>query len=93
MTPMRVRMIEDMRLAGLANRTQETYVQAVAGLAKHYRRSPEQLSEEEVRRYLLARQDQGALLFSLTHAASHYLGRFLIGGEFLGFPGKGLRDS
>ena len=31
MTPMRARMIEDMKLAGLAARTQEVYIQAVCG--------------------------------------------------------------
>jgi hypothetical protein len=44
MTPMRVRMIDDMRLAGLADRTQEVYLQAVDGLAKYYRRSPDHLT-------------------------------------------------
>jgi hypothetical protein len=44
MTPLRARMIEDMKLAGLAARTQEVYLQAVGALAKHYRRSPEGLS-------------------------------------------------
>ena len=50
MTPLRARMIEDMKLAGLAARTQEVYLQAVSALAKHYRRSPDRLTEEEVRR-------------------------------------------
>jgi predicted DNA-binding transcriptional regulator YafY len=46
-------MIEDMILAGLAVGTQKIYTQAVYRLAAHYRRSPDQLSEEEVRAYLL----------------------------------------
>jgi hypothetical protein len=41
MTPLRARMIEDMKLAGLAERTQEVYLQAVRGLAKRYDRSPD----------------------------------------------------
>ena len=45
-------MIEDMKLAGLAAGTQTTYIDAVRKLAAHYRRSPDQLSEEEVRAYL-----------------------------------------
>ena len=53
MSPLRARMIEDMKLAGLAATTQEIYLQAVRSLAKHYNRSPELLAEEEVRRYLL----------------------------------------
>src|ERR1700747_2008294 len=49
MAPLRARMIEDMKLAGLAATTQEIYLQAVRSLAKHYNRSPELLAEEEVR--------------------------------------------
>src|SRR5215813_4594541 len=53
MSPLRARMIEDMKLAGLAATTQEIYLQAVRSLAKYYHRSPALLAEEEVRRYLL----------------------------------------
>src|SRR5258708_2554724 len=60
MTPLRARMIEDMKLAGLADKTQEDYQQAVRGLAKHYRRPPDQLSEAEGRRYLLDVKEQRA---------------------------------
>ena len=60
MTPLRERMIADMTLAGLAAGTQSAYVQAVRGLAAHYRRSPDRLNEEEVRAYLLALRDRGA---------------------------------
>lgn len=53
MTPLRQRMIEDMQLRGYSARTQECYVAAVRQLAKHYRRSPDQLSEEDLRQYFL----------------------------------------
>jgi len=53
MTPLRKRFYEDMQLRGLATRTQESYVQAVQGLARHYKRSPEQLSDEEIRAFFL----------------------------------------
>lgn len=53
MTPLRQRMIEDMQLNGLAASTQEGYLNAVRGLARHYHRSPEQLSEEDLRQYFL----------------------------------------
>ena len=49
MSPLRMRMIEDMKLAGLSPGTQATYIDAVRKLAAYYRRSPDQLSEEEVR--------------------------------------------
>jgi len=53
MTILRQKMIEDLQLRGLAERTQEAYVQAVRQLAAHYHKSPEQISEEELRQYLL----------------------------------------
>ena len=49
MTPLRCRMIEDMRLAGLTARSQAIYVKAVRRLAAYYQRSPDELSEEEGR--------------------------------------------
>jgi len=49
MSPLRQRMIEEMKLAGLASATQAIYIAAVCSLAAYYRRSPDELSEEEVR--------------------------------------------
>jgi site-specific recombinase XerD len=46
-------MWEDLQLAGYAPKTQKRYIDAVRGLAKHYKRSPDLLSEEEVRRFFL----------------------------------------
>jgi hypothetical protein len=46
-------MIEDMQLRGLSARTQECYVTAVRQLAAHHHRSPDQLSEEDLRQYFL----------------------------------------
>jgi integrase/recombinase XerD len=53
MSKLRARMIGDMQLRGLADRTIEAYVRAVRDLARYFDRSPELLSEEEVREYLL----------------------------------------
>lgn len=53
MTALRQRMIEDLHLRGYAARTVEAYVGAVARLAQHYGVAPDQLSEEQVRAYLL----------------------------------------
>ena len=52
MTPLRRRMIEDMRLAGLSEGTQQTYVRAIVRLAGVYKQSPEILTEEQVATYL-----------------------------------------
>src|SRR6266849_11203511 len=77
MTPLRARMIEDMKLGGLADKTQEVYQQAVRGLAKHYRRPPDQLSEAEVRRYLMDVKEQGAARG--TFKTCHYGIQFFTG--------------
>src|SRR2546425_4546127 len=53
MTALRTRFIEDMQLHGYSPKTQSCYVGAVCGLAKHYHKSPDQISEEELRRYFL----------------------------------------
>ena len=42
-----------MQLRGLSARTQEAYARAVWQLAQHYHRSPDQLSDEELRQYFL----------------------------------------
>jgi len=58
MTALRRRMIEDMELAGLAPGTQKRYLTGVAHLAERYNRSPDRISEEEVRRHVLSLRDE-----------------------------------
>jgi len=53
MTPLRRRMIGDLELRGYSERTVEAYVRAVVQLARFYSRSPDRLTEEQVRDYLL----------------------------------------
>lgn len=53
MSPLRKQMEADMVVRGLAYRTREAYVQSVAKLAKFYGKGPDQITEEEVQRYLL----------------------------------------
>ena len=43
MTALRLRMIEDMRIRNLSQRTQTTYVEQVARFARHFGKSPELL--------------------------------------------------
>lgn len=57
-TALRSRMIADMTSAGLAASTQQVYIHGVRGLAAYYRRSPDLLSEAEVRSYLLHLRDE-----------------------------------
>jgi len=58
MSELRERMIADMRSQGLSASTQEVYLRGVKGLAAYYRRSPDQLDEKDVRRYLLYLRDE-----------------------------------
>jgi len=53
MTRLRQRMTEDMQLRGFAEKTQEAYLRSVRQLAEHYGKSPEGISEEELRQYFL----------------------------------------
>ena len=53
MTELRRRMIEDMQLRGLSSGTQHGYVRSVRVLAEHYHRSPDQLSDEQIREFFL----------------------------------------
>ena len=76
MTALRKRMIEDMRVAGLAAGTKTNYLQAVRRLAAYYMRSPDLLSEAEVRAYLLHLRDAcGVALgtFKVSHGGIQFL--------------------
>ena len=61
MTPLRRRMLEDMQLRGLAVRTQQSYLAAVQQLAVHYGKSPELITEEQLRQYFLYLQNEKRL--------------------------------
>jgi hypothetical protein len=57
MTELRKRMIEDMQLAGLVPSTQEAYLRAGRRVAAHFRLSPDQLTESQLRDYLIHLRD------------------------------------
>ena len=73
MTELRQRMVNDMMLRGMAEKTRQSYTQAVAGLAKFYRRSPDQISHEEVQTYLLHLIRERKLAWSTCSIAVHGL--------------------
>jgi hypothetical protein len=52
-SPLRQRMIDDMKLAGFSPGTQENYIAAVVRLQKATCMRPDRLAEAEVRRYLI----------------------------------------
>src|SRR3972149_3681177 len=83
MTPLRQRLIDDLQLRGYADRTVEAYVRAVVQLARFYHAAPDQLTEEQVRHYLLhlttvqkvARGTHTIALCGLKFFYQHTLGR------------------
>lgn len=50
---LRQRMIDDMRLNGLSESTQNHYLEGVKSIARYYNRSPDKITQEEVRKYFL----------------------------------------
>ena len=53
MTPLRKQMIEEMQLRNFSPKTQQAYLGAVNSFAKHYGKSPAEISDGEVRQYLI----------------------------------------
>lgn len=58
MGKLRERMLEDMQLRGLAPKTRKAYLDGVVGLVKFYRVAPEQITEEQIRRYFFHLRDE-----------------------------------
>jgi site-specific recombinase XerD len=74
-------MIEDMRLHALSEATQRTYVDAVANLARYFHRPPDQVTDEELRRFFVsltrrrAKSTVRVHLFALRFLYRYTLGR------------------
>jgi site-specific recombinase XerD len=69
-SPLRQRMIDDMRLRKLADKTQTHYLRAVRQFAAYLGRSPDTASTEDLRNYQLHLVDQGISPVSLNAAIS-----------------------
>jgi site-specific recombinase XerD len=76
MSELRDRMIRDMTVRGFAPRTHKAYIAAVVRLAKHYRRSPDQITNEEVQTYLAHLIQERKLSWSTCSQAANAF-RFL----------------
>jgi integrase/recombinase XerD len=53
MKTLRQKLVDEMAVRGLARNTQESYLGYVSRLSRHYRRPPDQISDAELRDYLL----------------------------------------
>jgi len=65
-TPLRQRMLEDMRMRKLEPRTQEAYIRAVRKLAAWLHRSPDTATVEDLRNFQLHLVDEGASPMTLN---------------------------
>jgi site-specific recombinase XerD len=64
MTPLRARMLADLRLGNYAPRTCKIYVQCVADFAAHFGRPPDELGKEDVRAYFTYLVDEKRISLS-----------------------------
>lgn len=65
-SPLRQRMIDDMRMRKLEHKTCAAYVRAVAKLAVFLKRSPDTASGEDLRRFQLYLVDQGTSAITIN---------------------------
>jgi len=66
---LRARMEHDLIVRGRSERTRESYLHAVAALARYYRRPPDQLTDREVQQYLRYLIEQRQLTWSSCRVA------------------------
>jgi len=65
-SPLRQRMIDDMRMRKLEVKTRTTYIRAVRKLAAFLGRSPDTATEEDLRRFQLYLVDQGTSAITIN---------------------------
>lgn len=65
-SPLRQRMLEDMRMRKLAPKTRDAYIRAVSRFAKYLGRSPDTATAEDLRRYQLHLVDSGTSPITLN---------------------------
>jgi len=53
MTPLRQRMLDELRLRNYADNTALRYLDAVTSFARHFHKSPDRMGREQIREYLL----------------------------------------
>lgn len=76
MGDLRTRMDKDMIVRGMSERTREAYLVQVAGLARFYRRSPAEITVQEIQSYLLHLIEERKLSYSTCNQAAYAI-RFL----------------
>ena len=89
MTPLHQRMLDALVVRRFSPRTQGSYLDAIYGIAKHYRRDPAQYTAQEIDAYLLHMIQQRYLSYSTMNqaaCAARFLYEKVLGRERELFP-------
>ena len=70
MTPLRLRMIQDLQIRNFSPHTTQAYVRYVRRFAEHFGRSPDQLGPEDIRSFQVHLKDEGASCATLIQVVS-----------------------
>lgn len=62
-SPLRKKMREDMILQNLTTNTQWNYISGVERLSRYYQASPDEISEDEIRKYIIFLKKESGLSF------------------------------
>lgn len=81
-SPLRQRMIEDMRMRKLSPKTQAAYIRSARQLAGYLGRSPDTATAEDLRRYQLHLVDRGTSPVSLNAAITGLNPTCAVGAQF-----------
>ena len=85
MTPLRQRMLDDMRVRNLSPNTQQLYMDRVAKFAQYFGKSPELLGPEDIRTYqvyLISQKRASSSMLQQTVCALRFLYRTTLGKEW-----------
>tara|TARA_R100000544_G_C2192923_1_gene42625 strand:+ start:306 stop:551 length:246 start_codon:yes stop_codon:yes gene_type:complete len=72
-TPLRERMIEDMRIRGMGDKAQKSHIRAIKDFATFLKRSPDTATPDDLRAYQLHMTDTGvtASTFNRGHRSPY----------------------
>lgn len=76
MSPLRKRMLQELKIRGRSENTQKSYVERIAQLSQHFGQSPEQLGPEEIRAYQV-------YLLEYRRVSISHLSQFVAAARFL----------
>ena len=96
MGKLRQKMTNDMIVRGLSKQTRDLYLRAVVGLVRYYLQSPDLLTADQVRAYLVYLHSDRKLSWSSCSVAAHGLRFFLphdLGAERYRVRGSGTAST